>query len=396
MFSENKQGTKVLISASILNLFLGIIYIWGIFVLPVSEHLNWGVESVRLVASFTIGFFSFANFIGGRLQQKFHATKITIVGGIMLSIGTLLAAFTPPSMPWLLYLTYGIMGGFGGGLGYIVVVAAVQKWFPEHRKVATGICVGIFGLSVTVFAPILTFVLREFSVQSTFIMLSISYLAVILIFGRNVRFPEENETQASPMYDKRQFTSSEMMRTREFFHLIASFLLVTAPFFVINPAVSTLTTDRGFTKEFATMLLMITGLSNTGGRFLIPIITKKMRNETVIVTLMIVQTLVAAFLSFATGPLFVLMVLLIPACFGAALSVFPLLAADYFGLQNVGANYGAIGLGFATSALVVPGLISMLGEYNVRFIAVAVLSAIGVYAMGWLMVKSKKQENSTK
>jgi len=391
MFSGNKQGTKVLISASILNLFLGVIYMWGIFVIPVSEYFDWGVESVRIVASFTIGFFSFANFVGGRLQQKFHETKITVFGGIMLSLGSLLAAFTPQNMPWLLYLTYGILGGFGGGLGYIVVVAAVQKWFPEHRKVATGICVGIFGLSVTVFAPILSFILREYSVQTTFIVLSISFLAVILIFGRNVRFPEENETQASPMYDKRQFTPNEMMRTREFFHLIASFLLVTAPFFVINPAVQTLSLERGFTVEFATTLLMIIGICNTGGRFLIPVISKKMRNETVIVILMIVQTLVAAFLSFATGPLFVVMVLLIPACFGAALSVFPLLAADYFGLQNVGANYGGIALGFATSALLMPGLIGMLGDYNVRFVAVAILSALGIYTMGWLLFSTKKQ-----
>ena len=391
MFSGNKQGTKVLISASILNLFLGVIYIWGIFVLPVSEYLNWGVESVRLVASFTIGFFSFANFIGGRLLQKFSASKITVFGGIVLSIGSLLAAFTPASMPWLLYLTYGIIGGFGGGLGYIVVVAAVQKWFPEHRKVATGICVGIFGVSVTVFAPILSFILREFSVRTTFLVLAASYLAVTLIFGRNVRFPDASEAIPSSMDGKRQYTPNEMMRTRPFYHLIASFLLVTVPFFVINPAVQTLSLERGFTLEFATMLLMITGLSNTGGRFLIPVITRKMRNESVIVALMLVMGVASVTLTFATGPLFVLMVALIPACFGAALSVFPLLAADYFGLQNVGANYGAIGLGFATSALVMPGLISMLGGYNVRFIAVAVLSALGVYAMGWLMVKSKKQ-----
>ena len=389
MFKNNPQGVKVLLSASLLNLFLGMIYIWGIFVVPVSEALSWNPDAAKLTASFLIGFFTWGNVLAGRLLPKLGASKVTRLGGAIMAIGAVLAALTPQSAPWLLYVTYGILVGLGGGMGYIVAVAGVQKWFPNHRGTATGICVGIFGLSVTVFAPILSFLLREFSVQITFFILAAVFLCVTFLLGQFMHFPKENQAPPSAMDDKRQYSPREMVKTRAFVHIIASFFLVTVAFFVVNPAVQTLSLYRGFPLEFATRLLMITGIANTAGRFIVPMLSGKMRNETIIVCLMAVLTFAAGMLTFATGALFVVVVTLIPICFGAALSVFPLLTADYFGLKNLAANYGLVGLGFSASALLAPGAIGLLGGYTTRFIAVAVLSALGICTMGSLLLQAR-------
>lgn len=32
-----------------------------------------------------------------------------------------------------MYVTYGVMQGFGQGLIYTVIISTVQKWFPEER-----------------------------------------------------------------------------------------------------------------------------------------------------------------------------------------------------------------------------------------------------------------------
>ena len=316
-----------------------------------------------------------------------------------MSFGALLAAFTPASFPWLIYITYGILSGLGGGVGYICTISAAQKWFPNHRGIATGICVGVFGLSVTIFAPILSFFLREFSVQTTFFILSAAFLTVSMVVGRQIEYPTEQEAPPSKMDGKRQFTIREMMQQRAFYHLVLSFFLVTVAFFVVTPAVQTLSLYRGFSLEFATMLLMITGIANTAGRFLVPVLSDKMRNEIIVLSLMVILMTASLTLTFASGPLFVIMVTLIPICFGAALSVFPIITADYFGLKNIGSNYGVVGaMGFATSALIMPGLIGMLGSYTVRFVAVSALSAVGIYTMGWLAwdVRLKEKESLLK
>jgi len=392
VLKENRQGLKVLAAGTFLNLFLGMIYIWGIFVIPVSQALVWDVEAVKITASFTIGFFSLGGLLGGKLHGKLGASKVTMLGGLMLGSGSLLAAFTPAAFPWLLYLTYGILGGMGGGMGYISVVSSAQKWFPSHRGIATGICVGAFGLSVTVFAPVVGALLGAVTLRQTFLALSAAYFAASLLLGRMVKFPESGEVKDVHSDGKRQFTMKEMIRQREFWHIIVSFLLVTVAFFVVNPAAQTLSIYRGFDPGFATVLLMITGISNTFGRMVLPIFSGKVRNENIVVCLMIILAAASFTLSFATGPLFVVMIALIPMCFGAALSVFPLITADYFGLKNLGENYGTVALGFAFSALVMPGVIGLWGSYNLRFLAVAALSVLGIYTMGSLSLAARRKK----
>ena len=41
------------------------------------------------------------------------------------------------SLP-LYYLTYGVIGGIGLGIGYIAPVSTLVKWFPDKRALATG------------------------------------------------------------------------------------------------------------------------------------------------------------------------------------------------------------------------------------------------------------------
>ena len=392
---KNKQGWKVLIAASIFQLFLGVIYIWGIFVLPAAEAFGWEVEVVQLTSSFKIGFFVLGNFCGGKLQTKMCASKVSMLGGILLAGGVFVAAVTAPTFPVLFYLSYGIIGGFGAGMGYIVVITAAQKWFPNMRGLATGICVGAFGLSVTVLAPVLTWLLTFNPVQTVFLIMAATFFLASVLFGRVVKFPDEDSGETHRrLYTGEQFTTGEIIKKKEYYCLMLSLLLVTVAFFVINPSVQTLSIDRGFSVEFATTLLMMTGISNTLGRIIIPPIADKVGKEATLLSLMMILAFAAATLTFATGTLFILVVALVPICFGAGLAIIPLLVADYFGLRNFGSNYSAIGIGFATSALFMPGLISLLGDYRLRFIAVSVLSLCGVFTTLLLLLMAKRKPSS--
>jgi len=172
---------------------------------------------------------------------------------------------------------------------------------------------------------------------------------------------------------------------------IAASWLLYITYFVVNPAFQTLSAYRGFDASFATTLLVITGMSNAFGRIVIPVVSDKIGNERTILVLMLITTLASTALIFVSGSLFVVMVALIPMCFGASLSIFPLLTADYFGIRNLGSNYGAIMIGFAVSALILPGVIGILGGYTPRFVAVAILSALGIFAIGPLIVQVKRK-----
>jgi OFA family oxalate/formate antiporter-like MFS transporter len=65
------------------------------------------------------------------------------------------------------------------------------------------------------------------------------------------------------------------------------------------------------------------------------------------------------------------------------------IASDYFGIKNAGANYGAIMIGFALSALTFPMLIGLIQEDTAKFIALSAMSAIGVILI-FILMKTKK------
>lgn len=69
--------------------------------------------------------------------------------------------------------------------------------------------------------------------------------------------------------------------------------------------------------------------------------------------------------------------------------------ADYFGIKNVGSNYGAVMVGFALSALFFPMGVGLIEDITMKFIVLAALAAVGA-ALVVLLILSKKQQKVSK
>ncbi|MFP9210028.1 MFS transporter, partial [Enterococcus faecalis] len=54
---------------------------------------------------------------------------------------------------WLLYLSYGVIGGLGLGAGYVTPVSTIIKWFPDKRGLATGLAIMGFGFAAMLTGP---------------------------------------------------------------------------------------------------------------------------------------------------------------------------------------------------------------------------------------------------
>jgi len=72
--------------------------------------------------------------------------------------------------------------------------------------------------------------------------------------------------------------------------------------------------------------------------------------------------------------------------------LYAVLASDYFGIKNAGANYGAVMMGFALSALTFPMLIGLIQNDTMKFITLSFMAAFGVILIILLMVIKKKTE----
>src|SRR5207244_12813417 len=89
---------------------------------------------------------------GGRWQDEVGPRRVALTGVLLWSLGNCLAGLGTAHFGagWL-YLTYGLVGGFGVGMGYVTPVAVVTKWFPERRGLAGGIVVMGFGLGAVIY-----------------------------------------------------------------------------------------------------------------------------------------------------------------------------------------------------------------------------------------------------
>jgi OFA family oxalate/formate antiporter-like MFS transporter len=392
--TENKQGMKILIAGSILQLFLGIIYVWSVFVVPVSQVYNWPVDSVKLTTSFMLSFFVIGILIGGKLQMKIGAEKTVLLGGLMLAAGMFATSFLPSSVAWLMWITYGIIGGFGVGAGYNAVISAAQKWFPQNRGFATGISVCAFGFSTVVFAPLVETLIKQFELRNTFLILAAAFFVVVLALFKFIRLPDESGAAGSPsaaLLAKKQFVTTEIIKTKEFYFITLSLMLGTAAYFILNPSFKTEAIDRGLPATIGTVVVMITGVANALGRLGVPWLSEKIGREKAALTIILATALCALSLCFVQGYLFMAIIAIIAFCYGGYSGIYPVLTADYFGIKNVGSNYGAVMVGFAISALTFPIIISLISDITVKFIVLGSFAIIGVLLMFFLIKTGKKE-----
>jgi OFA family oxalate/formate antiporter-like MFS transporter len=388
---QNKQGLRVLITGSVFQLFLGIVYVWSVFVGPVSEAYQWNLDGVKLTSSFMLGFFVVGILTGGKLLPKLGSQKIILLGGVLIAVGMLATAFLPSNAAWLMYITYGTAGGFGVGNAYNAVISTAQKWFPANRGFATGVSVFTFGFSTVVFAPLIEALIRYNGVRHTFIILAGIFLVAVLLFFRFIKMSDDNAAPGTPsaaLLEKRQYTVGEAVKTREFYFLTFSLMLATAAFFVLNPAFKTLAAERNLAASVGTLIVMLTGLCNAFGRLGVPLLSDRIGREKAALTIMLATSAGALILIFAQGFLFVAAIVVIAFCFGGYPGLYPVLSADYFGIKNVGATYGAVMIGFAISALTFPAIIGLIGNGTLRFAVLAAM-AFGAALLVALLMKSK-------
>jgi len=396
--TENKKGLTVLVTGSIMQMFLGILYIWSVFVSPVSEVYNWQIDGVKLTSSFMLCFFVFGILAGGKLHLKIGSDKVVLIGGLTLATGMLATAFLPQNTAWLMYITYGILGGFGVGSGYNAIICAVQKWYPQKRGFVTGIVVCCFGFSTVIFAPLIRFLINQFELRNTFLILAAVFFTATMALFRFIRLPDESSPAASPsaaLLAKRQYTVTEAIKTKEFYFITLSLMIATATFFILNPSLITDGIARGLNIEIATLLVMLTGVANAAGRLVIPIVSDKIGREMASFSVILVTAICALLLCFVQGFAFIAVVLLVAFCFGGLPGLYSVYASDYFGIKYAGANYGAIMMGFAVSALTFPMLIGLINNETMKFITLAGMGLVGLLLIILLMKSKKKREQAS-
>ena len=395
--NPTKGRVRLVVAALLLQLAIGAVYAWSVFASALQKSADWKLTKVQASIPFevTIGVIFFGTYVGGRIQDRRGPRTVALVGGVLYSIGVILASFAHGSDQfWLLVLGYGVIGGFGLGLAYIVPIAMLQKWFPDHRGLITGLAVGGFGFGAVVTAPVAQRLIAANPSQPTsaFLPLGIAYLVVCVIGALQFKNPPSDyvvpgytpKTTGRVVDSGKDYTPGEAMRAWQWYALTAILTLaVLAGISLISQAAASFADIPGYSALAAASAVGFLGLFNGGGRIFWAAISERIGRMTTFVAILAIEGVCLLLLPHATNPvLFFVLAALVYLCYGGSFGTMPATAGDFFGVKFAGAIYGlmliAWSLGGVVGPLITAKLIGTDKSYTTAYTVIGVIALVAI------------------
>jgi len=386
-----KNRWSIAIAGVLLQVALGAVYAWSVFRTPLTTQFGWSVSQVTFTFTISIFVLGIAAFFGGLWLNRKGPRIVAVTGGFLYGLGVFLASFADHRL-WWLYLTYGVIGGAGAGLSYIVPVAVLVKWFPDRRGLITGVAVGGFGAGALVTAPLATRLIQSVGVLPTFAYLGVALLMVTVVTGYFVQNPPAGwkpqgwtptPAQASQR-SSHDYTLGEALRTWQWWALwLLLFLNTSAGISVISQESPLFQELARVSAVAAANMVGVVSIGNALGRVFWAWASDSITRRATFVVMFLAQAALFWILpSISSAAGVTLMVFVILMCYGGGFGTMPAFAADYFGSKNVGPIYGlmltAWGFASAFGPLLIAYMQQASGVYRGALHVIAGIMAVSV------------------
>lgn len=382
-------------AAVVMQVCLGAVYGWSVFVKPLVAQNHWTLTQVSLNFTLAVAFLGLGTIVGGMWLDRVGPRKVATVGGIIYGLGYILAGFAAQrGSLYGMYATYGALGGFGMGMGYITPVATLVKWFPDRRGLMTGVAVAGYGAGALIFSPIAARLIQTMGIPPTLWIFGIVYLVLVVASARFYVNPPEawapsgwRPTSAvAKSATTANFTVSEAMSMWQFWLLwFMLFLNVSAGIMIISQASPLAQQLAGMTTLAAAGMVGLISIFNGVGRVFWAWVSDMIGRANVFFLLYAIQAVIFFLLPrIHNVTVFSAMFALIGLCYGGAFGTMPSFTADFFGPKYMGGIYGWILLAWAAGAIPSPILIAHVrqttGDYTpaIHVIAIVMLCSLAL------------------
>ncbi|MDR0849545.1 MAG: MFS transporter [Propionibacteriaceae bacterium] len=392
---------SMLTVGTVLMLIMGLIYAWSIFRAPLSEAFPaWSATDLSLTFTLSMVFFCIGGFVGGRLVPHIKHRGVLLLAGILLAIGFLgLSFYRPDNGPAsliMLYVFYGVIGGFAIGLGYNCVMSAVTRAFPGRVGFASGVLLMGFGLGGMILGSVVNLLTGVWDLPAVFRFLGVLMFVVLVAGAFLMGTPTPVATGATPsagsVEDK---TTTQMLKTSAFwFFALWMIVISSAGLLIINSAATISLAFGG-----AAVLGLIVSVFNGLGRVIFGALFDKvgrvvsMTISTGVMLLAGVVLIVGAL----TGSLVLILVglPLVGIAYGSAPTITSATVTQFYGPTHYGSNFATINFAIIPAAILGPLLASRLqesssGDYTTTFVMVAVLAVVA-YGFFWAVTTAGKR-----
>jgi OFA family oxalate/formate antiporter-like MFS transporter len=384
-------------------------YVWTLFTAPLNQKLGTTLAEVQWTVSLLVILQTWCSPFQAYLVDRFGPRLLISVGALLAGGSWILAAGA--NSLWALYLTYGVIGGFGTGNIYVGIIGLMVRWFPDRRGLATGLAAAGYGFGAFFTSFPIDSMIKSSGYAHTLVVWGIVQ-AVIGVFAalwlhtppENYEAPSATAVIAVVQQTRRSYTPREMLKSPVFYLLFVMMSMMSTSGLMVVFNVGP------FAKDFGVANMLVLGMAALPLSLTLSRVTNGLtrpffgwvsdrigRESTMALAFSLECIAILILFAFINQPaLFVVLTGLVFFGWGEIFSLFPSTLTDTFGPKFAATNYGflyiAQGVGSILAGPAAALLKQTTGSWNAVFIVVAVLDAITAI-LAITVLKSMRQRH---
>jgi MFS transporter, OFA family, oxalate/formate antiporter len=367
-------------------------YVWTLFTGPLNQKLGTTLAELQWTFSLLIILQTWFSPFQAYLVDRFGPRTLISIGALLSGGSWVLSSFVDNL--WALYLTYGVIGGFGTGIIYVGIIGLMVRWFPDRRGLATGLAAAGYGFGAFFTSFPIDSMIKSAGYAHTLLVWGIIQGLIGIVAAQWLRVPPENYSVPAPaamiaaQQARRSYSPREMLRNPIFYLLFVMMSMMSTSGLMIVSNVGP------FAKEYGVADVLVMGMAALPLSLTLSRVTNGLtrpffgwvsdhigRETTMALAFSLECVAILVLFAFINQPaLFVVLTGLVFFGWGEIFSLFPSTLTDTFGPRFAATNYGflyiAQGVGSILGGPAAAFLKQATGSWTAVFIVVAVLDAV--------------------
>lgn len=277
-----------LAAACIIMVSIGFIYGWSILSAPLSREFGWEPSTISFTFTVLMWCFCAGGFLGARLLQATSPRFTIRCAAVLVFFSFLLTAMlVREETPFLLYLTYGLLGGCGVGMSYTVIMGTTLLWFPDRSGLASGAMLLCYSMSTIALGSLATWLFNLVGWRTAFAMLAAGIALIMVVLSKALRSPANDEidlpnTKASKRHQNnseetapshnREISTKAMTRSGLFWAYACWMLVICSIGLGVTGSSNQIMLETGASASAAIALVGVLSICNGCGRLAMGIV----------------------------------------------------------------------------------------------------------------------------
>jgi MFS transporter, OFA family, oxalate/formate antiporter len=407
--SQSNRWTQLLLGLIAMMAISSPQYVWTLFTGPLNQKLGTTLAEIQVTFSLLIVLQTFFSPFQAYLVDRFGPKLLISVGAIMSGGSWVLSSYANSLAA--LYVSYGVIGGFGTGIIYVGIIGLVVRWFPDRRGLATGLAAAGYGFGAFFTSFPIDNMIKGSGYERTLLVWGIIQAAIGVVAALGLRVPPEGyrppgfdpETVKLEMQSRRSYSPKEMLQSPIFYLLFIMMAMMSTSGLMVVSNVGPFATEYKVAQVLvfgvAALPLSLTLSRVTNGLtrpFFGWVSDRIGRESTMALAFSLEAIAIVVLFAFIDNPaMFVVLTGLVFFGWGEIFSLFPSTLTDTFGPKFAATNYGflyiAQGVGSIFGGPAAAFLKEQTGSWTTVFILVACLDALTALAAITLLKRMRRR-----